>query len=91
MAKWAINQVLIQDKEPFYVIGVTDGPQNHSLRFGDPYTGEPIQVAADNPAYALLLEAFFRDQPVQIGVRNFGYDPQSVIEKVVIDRVIAER
>ena len=82
-----INQILIQDKEQFYVIGITDGSQSHSVRFGDPHTGQPVQVTADNPAYALLLEAFFRNQQLQIGVRNFGYDPQSGIDKIVIDRV----
>jgi hypothetical protein len=86
-----ISEILIQDKEQFYVITIYDGSKNHSLRFGDPHTGDPIQITADNPAYALLLEAFFRDHPLQVGVRDFGYDPQSGIEKIVIDRISVTR
>ncbi len=78
-----VTQILVQDKEEFYVVTVA----NRALRFGDPYTGNHIRVTADNPAFHLLMEAFFRGSAVEVGVRNFGHDPQSGIDKVVIDRV----
>jgi hypothetical protein len=37
--------------------------------------------------YALIQEAYFQDLGVELGVRDFGFDPQSGIERLIIDRV----
>lgn len=88
--KWIsgkIHQILLQDKEQYYVFVLVDGQITYQARFGDPYTGKSFQLTADNPMYAMLQEAYFYDQKVQLGVRSFGNDPQSGTEKIVIDRV----
>ena len=82
-----IVQILLQNQERFYVVGVNDGSKTVSARFGDPYTGKSEILSADNPMYALIQEAFFHNQNIELGVRDFGFDPQSGIEKIIIDRV----
>ena len=86
-----ITQILLQDKERFYVVAVHDGNKTHLARFGDPYTGKSHTLNADNPMYSLIEKAFFHDQSVELGVRDFGFDPQAGIERIIIDRVSVHR
>jgi hypothetical protein len=82
-----IQQILLQDKEHFYFVSVNDGTTTHQARFGDPYTGVSRAITADNPMYSLIQQAYFHNQVVYMGVRDFGYDPQAGIERIIIDRV----
>ncbi len=82
-----IQQILLQDKERFYVVAVNDGTKTVIARFGDPYTGQSMILTADNPMYALIQQAYFQNQSVELGVRDFGFDPQAGVEKIIIDRV----
>jgi hypothetical protein len=82
-----ITQILLQDKELFYLVGVNDGNQTHLARFGDPYTGKSTTLSTNNPMYSLIEKAFFHNQSISLGVRDFGFDPQSGIERIIIDRV----
>lgn len=82
-----IEQILLQDKERFYVVAINDGSKTVMARFGDPYTGQSFILTADNPMYALIQQAYFHNQSVEIGVRDFGFDHQAGIEKIIIDRV----
>ncbi len=82
-----IEQILLQDKEHFYVVTVNDGKKTVIARFGDPYTGKTDVLTMDNPMYALIQQAYFQNQIVELGVRDFGFDNQAGIEKIIIDRV----
>jgi hypothetical protein len=82
-----IQQILVQEKENFYVLTVNDGKTTYNPRFGDPYTGQCSPITAQDPMFWLVTEAFFNKQSVYLGVRDFGYDPQAGIEKLIIDRV----
>src|SRR3974377_1601976 len=48
-----IEQILLQDKEHFYVVTVNDGKKTVICMFGDPYTGKTDVLTMDNPVYAL--------------------------------------
>jgi hypothetical protein len=89
--KWVkgkITQILVQPKENFYTFMLRDTNGTTTLiRLCDPYTGEAMPVKADDPAYDLLRESFFRGRQVQAGVRDFGQDPQSGSPKTCVDRV----
>lgn len=88
--KWVngkIRQILLQDKERFYIVTVVDGDKTYTARFGDPYTGKSDALSADNPMYSLIEKAFFHNQDVSLGIRDFGFDTQAGIEKLIIDRV----
>jgi hypothetical protein len=82
-----IQQILLQNKERFYVVGVNDGTKTVFARFADPYTGKSEVLSMDNPMYALVQEAYFQNQTVELGVRDFGFDHQAGIERIIIDRV----
>jgi len=82
-----IQQILVQEKENFYVLTVNDGKTTYNPRFGDPYTGKCGPISADDPMFSLAVKAFFDKQSVYLGVRDFGHDPQAGIEKLIIDRV----
>lgn len=82
-----IDQILLQNKERFFVVAVNDGSKTVLARFGDPYTGKSEVLTTDNPMYALIQEAYFHKENVELGVRDFGFDPQSGTEKIIIDRV----
>ena len=82
-----IQQILLQNNEHFYVVTVNDGKKTLNARFGDPYTGKCDVLTAYNPMYSLIEKAFFQNLNVELGVRDFGFDPQAGIEKIIIDRV----
>ena len=86
-----IDQILLQDKEHFYVVTVNDGKKTVICMFGDPYTGKTDVLTTDNPMYALLQQAYFQNQTVELGVRDFGFDNQAGIEKIIIDRVSVQQ
>ena len=69
-----IEQILLQYKECFFVVAVNDGKKAVIARFGDPYTGQCEALTALDPMYVLLLEAYFHNQEVELGVRNYGFD-----------------
>jgi hypothetical protein len=89
--KWVkgkITQILVQPRESFYTFLLRDTNGTATLvRLCDPYTGKATPVKADDPAYDLLRESFFRGRQVQAGVRDFGEDPQSGTRKICLDRV----
>jgi len=37
--------------------------------------------------YSLLEKAFFQKESVYMGIRDFGFDPQAGIERIILDRV----
>jgi len=82
-----IEQILLQNKERFYIVAINDGKKTVIARFGDPYTGQCEALSALDPMYALLQEAYFHNQEVELGVRNFGFDAQAGVEKIIIDRI----
>jgi hypothetical protein len=93
--KWVkgkIAQILVQPGESFYTFLLRDTNGTATLvRLCDPSTGKATPVKADDPAYDLLRESFFRGWQVQAGVRDFGQDPQSGSRKVCLDRVSLSR
>jgi hypothetical protein len=93
--KWVkgkITQILVQPRENFYTFMLRDTNGATTLvRLCDPYTGKATPVKADDPAYDLLRESFFRGREVQAGVRDFGEDPQSGTKKICLDRVSLSR
>ncbi len=92
-ASGTIRQILAQPGEKFYVFALrqTDGTTVF-LRIGNAHTGHTLNsVSADNLIYDLLKEAYFRDLSVEVGYRDFGPDPQSGINNLVIDRVSITR
>ena len=44
-----------------------------------------------DPMYALIQQAYFQNQAVEFGVRDFGFDQQAGIERIIIDRVSVQR
>ena len=82
-----IKQMLNQEKEHFYVLTVNDGKKSVVLRFGDPYSGVCDVMTTSNTMYSLMEKAFFANMTVEVGYRDFGYDAQAGIEKLIIDRV----
>jgi len=82
-----VHQILLQDKERFYVVSIDDGKKTTIVRFGDPYSGVSDKLSADNPMYSLIEKAFFENLDVEVAFRDFGFDPQAGIERIIIDRV----
>jgi hypothetical protein len=83
-----ITEILLQPKEKFYVVAVKDATKTVMVRFGDPYTGTSDVLSGCDATYQLVQQAFFNKQSVQVGFRDWGYDPQAGIERMIIDRVI---
>jgi len=85
----SVEQILVQPGEAFYVFTVRDANGDAVvLRIADPHTGAPLHtVTEDNLIYDLMKEAYFRNLKVEVGYRDFGYDPQAGINKLVVDRV----
>ncbi len=91
--QWAVgtvHEILVQPAEKFYVFTVRQADNSTViLLIGDPYSGALLHgVDADNLVYDTMKAAYFRNVQVQVGYRDFGFDPQAGIEKLVIDRVI---
>jgi len=70
---------------PMYTVAIVN---NKSVRFCDPKTGSDYAVNAGNLHYDMLKAAFLNNKSVQVGVHNFGNDPQAGSIKLCIDRVI---
>lgn len=70
---------------PMYTVAIVD---NKGVRFCHPTNGKDYAVNASNLHYDLLKAAFLNNKNVQVGVQNFGNDPQSGSVKLCIDRVI---
>lgn len=73
---------------PMFTVAVVN---NKIVRFCDPATGADYAVAASNLHFDLLKTAFLQDKAVQVGVNDFGKDPQSGTVKLCIDRVLLTR
>ncbi len=91
--QWAVgtvHEILVQPGEKFYVFTVRQADNSTViLLIADPHTGAPLHgIDAENLVYDTMKEAYFRNLQVQVGYRDFGFDPQAGIEKLVIDRVI---
>jgi hypothetical protein len=91
--QWAVgtvHEILVQPGEKFYVFTVRQADNTTViLLIANANTGSPLSgVNADNLVYDTMKEAYFRNLQVQVGYRDFGFDPQAGIEKLVIDRVI---
>lgn len=70
---------------PMYTVAVVN---NKGVRFCDPASGKDHAVNASNLHYDLLKASFLNNKNVQVGVQNFGNDPQSGSVKLCIDRVL---
>jgi hypothetical protein len=91
--QWAVgtvHEILVQPGEKFYVFTVRQADNSTViLLIANANTGAPLSgVNADNLVYDTMKEAYFRNLQVQVGYRDFGFDPQAGTEKLVIDRVI---
>jgi hypothetical protein len=73
---------------PMYTTVVVN---NKIVRFCDPATGADYAVTASNLHFDLLKTAFLQNKAVQVGVTDFGQDPQSGSVKLCIDRVLLAR
>src|SRR5436305_5094641 len=83
-----VRQILVQPKENYYSFSMlSDDGTTTFVRLCDPYTGAPAPVTASSPDYDLLKEAYLRDLRIEVGVRNFGYDPQAGVQRNCVDRV----
>lgn len=83
-----VGQILVQPKENYYSFSMrSDDGTTTFVRICDPYTGAPAPVTTSSPDYDLLKEAYLRDLRVEVGVRNFGYDPQAGVQRNCVDRV----
>jgi hypothetical protein len=84
--EWVNGQVTsITAQLPTFTVFIVD---NKSVRFCDPHTGTDYKVSADDIHYDLLKTALGNGKSVQVGVQNFGNDPQAGDVKRCIDRVI---
>ncbi|HET7832410.1 MAG TPA: hypothetical protein VFK88_05545 [Gallionella sp.] len=70
---------------PMYTVAVVD---NKIVRFCHPTNGKDYPVNTGNLHYDMLEAAFLNNKNVEVGVQNFGNDPQSGTVKLCIDRVI---
>lgn len=70
---------------PKFTVATVNGKP---VRFCDSTTGADYAIAANNLHYDMLKTAFLQNTAVQVGVNDFGKDPQSGTVKLCIDRVI---
>lgn len=70
---------------PMFTVAIVN---NKVVRFCDPSSGSDYVVNSDNLHYDMLKTSFLGKKKVQVGVQNFGSDPQSGTTKLCIDRVI---
>ena len=84
-----VSQILVQPGEQFYVFMITPATGSPLiLRIADAHTGVSMSsVDTSNLIYDLMKEAYLRKLGIQVGYRDFGYDPQSGINNLVIEIV----
>jgi len=70
---------------PKYTVAIVN---NKGVRFCNPASGKDYAVNAGNLQYDMLKASFLNNKNVQVGVQNFGNDPQSGSVKLCIDRVL---
>jgi len=70
---------------PMFTVAMVN---NKAVRFCDPASGADYAVNSTNVQFDMLLKAFLHNKNVQVGVHDFGQDPQAGIVKLCIDRVI---
>jgi len=88
--KWANGSVstFTFQSGNYNVVGIKSATDTKFVRFCDPVTGRDIALTANQVQYDLLKTAYMKGRSVQVGVYDFGKDPQSGSEKLCIDRVI---
>ncbi len=72
------------------LVGIKTKRGTRFVRFCDPTNGIDRVLNVDNVQYDLLKMAHAKGNSVQVGVYDFGKDPQSGIEKLCIDQVISD-
>ena len=72
-------------QQPNYTTAIVN---NTGVRFCDSSTGVNYAVTSDNLFYDLLKTALETKRNVQVGINNFGLDPQAGSPKLCINRVI---
>ena len=70
---------------PMFTVAIIN---SKGVRFCEPTSGADYAVTADNIHYDMLKASFINKKKVQVGVQNFGNDPQSGSVKLCIDRVL---
>ena len=70
------------------LVGIKTTQGKKYVRFCDSTNGADISLTANNVLYDLLKTAYMKGVSVQVGVYDFGNDPQWGIEKLCIDRVV---
>jgi hypothetical protein len=84
--QWVNGQVTgFTAQLPMYTVAIVD---NKALRFCNPANGYDYAVTAVNLHYDMLKASFLNNRKVQVGVQNFGPDPQAGTDKLCIDRVL---
>jgi hypothetical protein len=73
---------------PAYTVAIVGGK---AVRFCSPTTGADFPVSPSNLHYDMLRSALLFGKAVEVGVHNFGLDPQSGTIKLCIDRVILKQ
>jgi hypothetical protein len=84
--RWVSGKVIsnIAQLPQFTVVTV----ETTGVRFCNPTTGVDFPITADNVHYDMLRSALLNGKNVEVGVYDFGPDPQAGAEKNCIDRVI---
>ncbi len=72
-------------QQPNYTTAMVN---NNAVRFCDSSTGVDYAVTSNNLFYDLLKTALDTKRNVQVGINNFGLDPQAGSPKLCINRVI---
>lgn len=72
----------------FNVVGIKTAKGTEFVRFCDSATGVDLSLTTANVQYDLLKTAYDKGKKVQVGITDFGNDPQSGMKKLCIDRVI---
>ncbi len=72
-------------QQPNYTTAIVN---NTGVRFCDSSTGADYAVTSNNLFFDLLKTALETKRNVQVGINNFGLDPQAGSPKLCINRVI---
>jgi hypothetical protein len=62
-----------------------------SVRLCHPVDGRDIQINATYMHYDILRSALLAGKKVQVGVYDLGFDPQSGMAKLCVDRILLEQ